>query len=174
MRKMQRSRLAVILCLAVVTIVAGEENTTDQNVLQQADRAYGFYRPNNGGNFRPGEPPCAARLAPALEAMRRLEDRDSGSNGVLELRGVSLHQPLQGEPTVDMYVTDMKIKGLKQTHLERCRFSRGNSTLSTTLMLPELLARGTVRLRDSSALGLLDWLLQPLTCNMTIRCGTLL
>lgn len=67
---------------------------------------------------RPGSPPCAARLAPVLETMRR--KLEEPASRVVDLKGLTLHQAVQGA-NIDMYITDMKVKGLGQSYMERCR-----------------------------------------------------
>ncbi|CAB3383558.1 Hypothetical predicted protein [Cloeon dipterum] len=115
---------------------------------------------------RPGYPTCAARLAPALKNMRRKMDEPTGK--IIDLKGLTLHQSIQGAP-LDMYITDMKVKGLGQHYLQRCSFARSNHSLMTNLVFNEIMARGTVRLRDTSPLGVLTWLVDNVKCDITLR-----
>jgi hypothetical protein len=48
---------------------------------------------------------------------RKLEEPASR---VVDLKGLTLHQAVQGA-NIDMYITDMKVKGLGQSYMERCR-----------------------------------------------------
>ncbi|XP_059478042.1 uncharacterized protein LOC132198188 [Neocloeon triangulifer] len=144
----------VLLCfLAAHTCAENDLDETDE--LYQEDRIR-----------RPGSPPCAARLAPALEHMRRKMEEPAGK--VMNLKGITLYQPIKGAQ-LDMYITNIKVQGLGQSHLERCRFSRSNSTLMTNLVFGEILAKGTVRLRDTSPLGILTWLVNNVKCDITLR-----
>jgi len=43
------------------------------------------------------------------------------TNKIIDLKGLTLHQAVQGAQ-MDMYITDMKVKGLGQSYLERCRW----------------------------------------------------